>query len=44
MNIKRYILPVFLSFSCILSACSHSNSSSGNNTTQKEENPTLEGI
>ena len=44
MNIKRYILPVFLSFSCILSACSHSNSSSGNNTTQEEENPTLEGI
>ena len=44
MNIKRYILPVFLSFSCILSACSHSNSSSGNNTTQEEESPTLEGI
>ncbi len=44
MNIKRYILPVFLSFSCILSACSHSNSSSGNNTIQEEENLTLEGI
>ena len=44
MNIKRYILPVFLSFQCILSYCSHSNSSSGNNTIQEEENLTLEGI
>ena len=42
-GIKRYILPVFLSFACVLSGCSQSNSNNGNNTTQEEENPTIEG-
>ena len=41
-GIKRYILPVFLSFACVLSGCSQSNSNNGNNTTQEEENPTIE--
>ena len=41
-GIKRYILPVFLSFACVLSGCSQSNSNNGNNTSQ-EENPTIEG-
>ena len=42
-GIKRYILPVFLSFAFVLSGCSQSNSNNGNNTTQEEENPTIEG-
>lgn len=45
MNIKRikkYILPVFLSFTCVLTGCSQSNGNNSNNSTQKEE-PSLEG-
>ena len=43
-SIKRYILPVFLSFACVLTGCSQSNNNNnGNNTTQEEENPTIEG-
>ena len=40
MNIKRikkYILPIFLSLSCVLTGCSQSNGNNGNNTAQKEE-------
>ena len=43
MNIKRikkYILPIFLSLTCVLTGCSQSNGN--NNTTQKEEQ-SLEG-
>ena len=40
-GIKRYILPLFLSFACVLSGCSQSNSNNGNNTSQ-EENPTID--
>ena len=43
MNIKRikkYILPIFLSLTCVLTGCSQSNGN--NNTTQKEEK-NLEG-
>ena len=45
MNIKRikkYILPIFLSFAFVLTGCSQSNGNNGNNTAQKEE-PSLEG-
>ena len=40
MNIKRikkYILPIFLSFAFVLTGCSQSNGNNGNNTEQKEE-------
>ena len=45
MNIKRikkYILPIFLSLTCVLTGCSQSNGNNGNNTKQKEEQ-SLEG-
>ena len=45
MNIKRikkYILPIFLSFAFVLTGCSQSNGNNGNNTAQKEEK-SLEG-
>lgn len=31
-GIKKYCLPVFLTFACVLSGCSQSNSNNGNNT------------
>lgn len=42
-GIKKYCLPVFLTFACVLSSCSQSNSNNGNNTQQKEEKPKIDG-
>lgn len=43
-GIKKYCLPVFLTFACVLSSCSQSNSNNGNNTQQKKKNQKLMGL
>lgn len=43
-GMKKYCLPVFLSFACVLTGCSsNTNSNNQNNTVKKEEKSNLEG-
>lgn len=43
-GMKKYCLPVFLSFACVLTGCSsNTNSNNQNNTVKKEEKSILEG-